>query len=119
MKAYPYDISYGVTTDGLVYSFKRKKYLKPADNGKGYLFVQLRGKTIYVHRMVAITYLGDPSGMQVNHKDKNKKNNSVSNLEWVTGSDNLYHYYGKTPQEKINTLLNAGVSIESAIYSLT
>lgn len=47
-------------------------------NGKRYFFT--------VHRLVAITYLGDFSneGLQVNHKDENKINNDVSNLEWCT-----------------------------------
>lgn len=45
-----------------------------------------------VHRMVAETYLDNPNCLpEVNHKDSNKTNNSVCNLEWVTGYDNLQH----------------------------
>lgn len=67
------------------------KTLHPVLNQDGYYKVSLRdknGKRFFftVHRLVAITYLGDYSneGLQVNHKDENKTNNDVSNLEWCT-----------------------------------
>lgn len=50
-------------------------------------------KVIRVHRAVATAFLGDPpfDGAQVNHKDGNKQNNNVSNLEWCTRSENRRH----------------------------
>lgn len=52
-------------------------------------------KCIAVHRLVALTYLGQPQrpGMQVNHKDGNKLNNHWENLEWVTAKENIKHSY--------------------------
>ena len=47
-----------------------------------------------VHRLVAHTFLGKcPAGMESNHKDRNKGNNFVTNLEYVTPSGNQYHSY--------------------------
>jgi hypothetical protein len=49
-------------------------------------------KKYLVHRLVAETYLENPKGFEfVNHKDGNKQNNSVDNLEWVTRSENMLH----------------------------
>jgi hypothetical protein len=62
----------------------------------GYLVVKLnRGDWTtgrLVHRLVAEAFIGlGPSKQEVNHKDLNKHNNCVGNLEWVTRSDNLFH----------------------------
>lgn len=66
----------------------------------GYRQVKLRlnkkTKTHYVHRLVANTFiLNLESKPQVNHKDGNKINNNIDNLEWVTHSENLQHSYDK------------------------
>ena len=67
--------------------------LAQTDNGRGYLNVKLKSSpystTRYVHRLVAMMFLPDYNEeLQVNHIDKNKKNNNVSNLEMVTDSEN-------------------------------
>lgn len=64
---------------------------------KGYLVVQLCNAdgnhvTRLVHRLVAETYIPNPSGLpQVNHRDGNKKANAVTNLEWCSASHNIRH----------------------------
>ena len=70
--------------------------LKPTDNGNGYLIVGLGrkggGKNHYVHRLVAEAFIGDiPEGMAINHKDYNRKNNAVENLEICTVRENLLY----------------------------
>lgn len=62
----------------------------------GYKVVKLRNKnkvvTCKVHRLVALTFIPNPENKpQVNHKDGNKLNNNVDNLEWVTASENIKH----------------------------
>ena len=47
----------------------------------------------YVHRLVAEAFLGKTQGLEVNHKDGNKSNNNVNNLEWVTASENQKHRF--------------------------
>ena len=49
--------------------------------------------TVLVHRIVALTFLGEPpeSNMTVNHIDGNRKNNHVENLEWLSLADNIRH----------------------------
>ena len=56
----------------------------------------------YVHRLVAIHFIKnhDPKKTYVNHKDGNKLNNHVENLEWVSPRENNIHYYQEVQQEK-------------------
>ena len=88
-----YEGLYAVTEEGQVWSYKSKKFLSPADNGHGYLQVGLRkdGKTkmLRVHRLVAEAYIPNPEGKKdVNHKDGNRGNNNINNLEWATRKEN-------------------------------
>ena len=63
---------------------------------KGYMGVHLlnngHSRTLKVHRLVAEVFIPNPRGLpQVNHRDFNKANNRVSNLEWCTGLQNMHH----------------------------
>jgi hypothetical protein len=65
-------------------------------NRVGYLAVGLHknGKRVmfYTHRLVAQAFIKNPRNkVQINHKDGNKQNNKVSNLEWVTPKENTQH----------------------------
>lgn len=65
--------------------------LKPASN-RGYRHVVVKGKHHYVHRLVLSAHIGEcPPGHETNHKDGNKSNNRLDNLEWVTKSQNHRH----------------------------
>jgi hypothetical protein len=88
--------NYFITQDGKVFTSFRNRFLSPANNGIGYLFVRLRkeGKfyTKYLHRLVAENYIDNPNKLpQVNHLDCNKSNCDYSNLEWVTEKENMKH----------------------------
>lgn len=102
---------YEVTKDGMIINRHTGKAIKPQINGKGYGRVAIGGKLMFVHRLVAEKYIPNPENKpQVNHKDGNKLNNSVDNLEWVTNQQNRdhavkegLHYSGeKCPWSKLN-----------------
>lgn len=61
---------------------KGRRILKQSNN-KGYKTVTINNKTEYVHRLIAITFIPNPNNLPcINHKDEDKSNNNVSNLEW-------------------------------------
>ena len=83
---------YTVFEDGRIYSNKlRNGFLKPWLN-KGYPYVKIDGKSMAVHRVVSTVFMGEkPNGYTVNHIDGNKKNNHVSNLEYISNEENYNH----------------------------
>lgn len=85
---------YEICDNGDVISNYRQNpiVLKPGKDHKGYLRVSLKDKTYKVHRLVAMAFIENVDNKpQVNHKDGNKQNNNVDNLEWCTNSENQIH----------------------------
>lgn len=73
-----------------------EKSVAITDNGRGYkLFstaINKKRKNYYLHRVVADLFIPNPNAFpEVNHKDANKSNNHVSNLEWVSVDMNRHH----------------------------
>ena len=82
-----YEGKYMVSDQGQVWSNYKKGFLKPGERSGGYPHVILtkNGKpaTFSIHRLVAQAFIPNPDNLPiVNHKDENKQNNNVDNLEW-------------------------------------
>ena len=119
LKGFP---DYYASDEGIIYTTKisprynpkgEMRVLRPRTHPSGYLYYGLfvgTGKTKQRlwrrgHRLVAQTFLGPvPKGKEVNHKDGDKHNNTLANLEYMTRQQNLIHYHRVTkPKRNANT----------------
>ena len=88
-----YEGLYAITSCGKVWSYKKKMFLVPRANSKGYLRVKLfkdgKVKNYRIHRLVAEAYIPNTDNLpQVDHIDNDKTHNYVNNLQWITNRDN-------------------------------
>ena len=93
------------------YRLHKGKVLSPAKDKNGYLKVNLcyngKDKIIRVHRLVAGAFVSNPDNLpEVNHKDEDKTNNNVENLEWCNRKDNIN--YGTRTERQKNTNIQNG-----------
>jgi hypothetical protein len=127
---------YYVSEDGQIWSKVTKKILQQHINsGLGYYRTCINGKQISIHRLVAEEFIENPNKYDViNHKNGDKKDNKVSNLEWCTVLENNLHsinvlgnkYNGRVYEEspipenykKIDWLDNYLFTEEGKVYSL-
>lgn len=99
-----YEGLYAITPEGEVWSYRNECFLKPWVSRNGYFLVNLhkdgKMKHYYIHRLIAMAFIPNPNNLpQVNHKDENKANNCLQNLEWCDTSYNIN--YG-THNEKVS-----------------
>ena len=77
-----------------------EKILSPFILNSGYQGITVKNKNYLVHRLVASAFIPNPENKsQVNHKDENKLNNCVENLEWMTREEN--EHYGTAIQRRV------------------
>ena len=89
---------YFITKRGGVWSEKYgdPRPMKLLENADGYLWLSLRlngnNKTCLLHRLLGLTFIENPEALpEINHKDLNKLNNDLTNLEWVSHEENIVH----------------------------
>lgn len=105
-----YEGHYQVSNQGRVKSLKRVKeqILKPGRDKDGYLFVILyknnKMKYCFIHRLVAQSFIPNPQNLpQVNHKNEDKTDNKVDNLEWCDSKyNNNYGTHIQRQAEKLS-----------------
>ena len=122
---------YEIFEDGRVYSYKSNKFLKPQNNGNGYLKVHLYkiGKMYqqYVHKLVALCFVENPNNYKyVDHIDRDKINNHASNLRWCSASENSsntggvsryskskagFKHYAECTKKAIQNDFNSGLKV--------
>lgn len=90
--------NYYIYDNGDVLNITTNKILKGSIGQHGYKYYRLscnnQKKMFYAHRLVAEAFISNPNNLPVvNHKDGNKLNNNVNNLEWVSYSQNVEHAY--------------------------
>jgi len=104
--------AYFVCPNGDIFSTLNRRLLKlsPGTKPSGYKFVGLHNAEgvsyFHVHRLVAAAFIQNPNQLpEVNHKNGNKADNSVCNLEWVTRSQNAKHALdnGLNPQKGLTS----------------
>ena len=91
-----YEGLYQISNRGNVRSLRSNIVMKLSCCKDNYLKVKFckngEQKTVQVHRLVAESFIDNPGNKpQINHKDCNKSNNDISNLEWVTAKENTTH----------------------------
>lgn len=86
-----------IKNDGVAQQLK-ERILQPINDRYGYMFINLykggKPKVKYIHRLVGITLINNPKDKpQINHKDGNRRNNNITNLEWVSSRENNSHSF--------------------------
>lgn len=106
-----YEGLYKISNFGRIWSYKTNQYRHPSVKDNGYLAIVLHKDGVkrneYIHRLVALTFLENPNGYpQINHKDEDKQNNRVDNLEWCDAQYN--NTYGTARARGVATTKERG-----------
>jgi len=113
---------YEVSNLGNIKSLNYKRsgkegFLKIQHDKDGYCVVSIRSKIYKLHRLVAEAFIPNPIGKKtVNHINKNKKDNNVYNLEWMTNAENSRHSFSMQLIQKSlsNNIVNVWSSCREA-----
>lgn len=110
--------NYGTTQSGIIYRLSTKKQMRQNPHGRsGYLAFRAchnnKPKNVFVHKIIADCWIPNTDYeffTQVNHKDGNKLNNSIDNLEWVSASQNQQHAIKTGLKKSTEDLYNSSLT---------
>lgn len=78
-----------ISKNAVIKNFKTGKILTPSKNSKGYFIVKIAKKSRTIHRILALAFIPNPHNHEIiDHIDRNKLNNKLTNLRWTTVSEN-------------------------------
>jgi len=119
IKEYP---DYTINNNGEIFSYKYKKprKIKAIDNGHGYLQILLykngKCKRYMLSRLIYETFIGPIGSKTINHKDGNKTNNRLENLEIITSLENIEHAFKNklhnNPKKSIKQITHDGTIVK-------
>lgn len=113
------DNRYLVSNHGDIVGLSGKK-LKPWKDKDGYKKIRIggrEGKSFFLHRMIALTFIPSINGKSiVNHKNGIKSDNRVENLEWVNASENILHAISIGKKKIHKGSKNGKFKINAAIF---
>ena len=82
--------NYSISNTGKVWSNYKNRHKAPQKHNKGYLKVKLDGINYFIHRLVLLTFIGEPPAdkPQTRHVDGDSTNNKLTNLRWASQAEN-------------------------------
>lgn len=117
---------YLVNRDGSIYKLNwnntgKMRRVKQSQRDDGYLYFGCNGRTTFAHRFIAECFIPNPDNLPcINHKDENKTNNRVENLEWCDYKYNLnYGTHNKRVGESNSKALKNNPKICKKVYQYT
>ena len=86
------DCKYYVTDEGRLFDKVTNEEFIPVPNKNGYVYITIKRRRLKLHRIIAQHWIPNPENKpQIDHKNRDKTDNSVKNLEWVTAKENCYN----------------------------
>ena len=100
MSSVVYKENYIIYSNGMIWSLRKKRMLRPTLQPNGYSKVYINGKNCWLHRVICSAFYGDCK-LQVDHIDGNKENNDIRNLEFVTQEENIKRMFKRVGKEHL------------------